>query len=102
MLFHFRLEMPANPIENPIDESSGLLRTKLLTNIDSFIHCDFGWNILAVEKLVDGNAEDVPIDPVHAAHLPMFGLAFNEAIDFIIMVDYAPDEAFTKTSRLLI
>jgi len=89
-------------VEDSIDESPGVLRAESLTDLDSLVNGNLRGDILAVEKLIDCDSEDVSIDLSHTTHLPVLSILLNTVIDLIGMPDHAPDQTFTKVPGLLV
>ncbi len=94
--------MMGNPVEDSVDKSSRVFGTEFLANLDGLIDGNLRRDILAVAKLVDCHSQNVSIDLGHPTHLPMFGMPFNDCVDFVVMFDYSSNQSRTKVSGLFV
>jgi len=94
--------MLGDPIQNPIDKGAGILGTEPLAELNGLVDGHLGRNIPTAQKFEYSYSQNVPVDPRHAAHLPMLGMFLDEVIDLIIMFHHASDEELRKRPGLLV
>ena len=73
----------SDPIQDAVDETSGLLRPIFFPEFNRLIQRHFWRDIFTIKKLEDGHAEDVSIDEIHAVQAPVFRILTDELVDLL-------------------
>jgi hypothetical protein len=79
-------------IQDAVNEGTRIFGTEFFAEVDGFVESHLGGDPLAVEKLVDGKPQDVPVHSCHALKGPVLRAGADQLIDLIPVVPRPLDE----------
>src|SRR5215216_4988 len=89
-------------IENPVDELRGLKRREPPGNLQRFIYNNRLGRIRFVEKFVNCESQNIPINNGHALYAPVLGSLLYKIIYFVQVRNCAQGKVVRKVARDII
>src|SRR5256885_2746056 len=89
-------------IEDAIDERRGVLGPVLLRQLDGLVERDLHRDVGTPQDLVDGESQDVAIDPGHPFNLPVGRAAPDDVVDDLLLALRPADQRLGEALRLLV
>jgi len=89
-------EIILHPIENPINEPTGIRATESLGQFDCFVDRNDRWYVVAIEHFVNREPKDIAIHCRDSMKLVIVAVLSDPIIDFGQMADHAVDQRLRK------
>jgi hypothetical protein len=92
----FSDDLVLDSVQNAIDETSGVLGSISLPEVNRFIDGDLRRNLFTVKELIEGHTEDRSVDHVDTIYSPILGILLDKSIQLCEVLQDAQDKTLQK------